>query len=183
MTRRIARLAVFVAVFLMTAGFDQGTKQWARTLPTSPADCTVAELAAHRCSGVPQPVIDGYWDWELAMNRGAAFSSFVGGAGTQIALSLIAMGALIVLGVAAARTRPEERVRRLGYALIAGGALGNLIDRLRDGAVTDFVRWRYHEVTWPIFNLADAALLIGGAFLVIEAARAYVRDRRSAPAA
>lgn len=171
---------MFVVVSLLTAGFDQGSKEWARSLPTTPADCSVADLAAHRCAGVPQPVIDGYWDWELAMNRGAAFSSFVGGAPTQVVLSLIAIVALVVLGVAAARTRPEEGLRRLGYALIAGGALGNLIDRLRDGAVTDFVRWRYQDMAWPIFNLADAALLVGGALLVIDAARTYVRDRRPA---
>jgi signal peptidase II len=180
MSRRIARLAVFVTVFLLTAGFDQGTKEWARTLPTTPAECSMADLAAHRCAGIPQPVIEGYWDWELAKNPGAAFSSFAGGVGTQIILSVIAMVALIALGVAAARTRPEERLRRVGYALIAGGALGNLIDRFRDGAVTDFVRWRYHDMKWPIFNVADAALFIGAALFVIEAARLYVRERRSA---
>lgn len=164
MSRRIARLAVFAIVFLLTAGFDQGTKEWARTLP----------------AGVPQPVIDGYWDWELAHNHGAAFSSFTGGTGTQVVLSLIAVAALIALAVAAARTRPEERLRRVAYALIAGGALGNLIDRIRDGAVTDFVRWRIHDAKWPIFNLADAALLIGVALLAIGAVRESWQRRAAA---
>jgi len=178
-TRRIIRLAAFVVVFLLTAGFDQGSKEWARSLPTTPADCTVAELAAHHCAGIPQPVVHGYWDWELAMNRGAAFSSFVGGGTTRVVLSLLALVAVVALAVAAARTKPEERLQRVAYALIAGGALGNMIDRIRDGAVTDFVRWRFHDHKWPIFNVADAALLIGAAFLVIHAARTYVHERRA----
>lgn len=45
--------------------------------------------------------------------------------------------------------------------MIAGGALGNLIDRVRHGAVTDFIRWRAGDHRWPIFNVADALLLVG----------------------
>jgi signal peptidase II len=62
--------------------------------------------------------------------------------------------------------------------MVAGGALGNLVDRLHDGAVTDFVRWRINDHRWPIFNVADAALLIGVAILLIEG----LRTRRRAAA-
>jgi signal peptidase II len=96
----------------------------------------------------------------------------------QVILSLIAMLALIGITALALRTSPGERGKRIGYALVAGGALGNLVDRLHDGAVTDFVRWRIHDHRWPIFNLADAALLIGVVLLVIGG----MRSRRSAPA-
>jgi signal peptidase II len=166
------RVVIFVAMLLVTLAADQGTKAWAQTLPTAPADCTMAELATRQCAGVPQPVISGFWDWELALNDGAAFSNF---RGSQVVLSLIAFGALIMLGVMAWRTRPEQRLQRVAYALIAGGALGNLIDRLRDGAVTDFVRWRIHEHRWPIFNVADVALVIGIALLVLESIAARRR--------
>jgi len=180
MSQRIGRMAVFLALFALTTGFDQGSKQWARTLPVSPAGCDLpADLIAHRCAGVPVPVIEGHWDWELAMNPGAAFSSFAGGAGTQIVLSILAMLALVGIGVVAARTAPEQRLQRFALAMIGGGALGNLIDRLRDGAVTDFVRWRWNEHAWPIFNVADAALLLGAVLLVADGALAY---RRRAPA-
>jgi signal peptidase II len=155
------KLVAFLVVLGVSVGLDQGSKVWARGLPTQPAGCGVNELAALHCRGVPQPVISGYWDWELAENRGAAFSSFAGEAAAQILLALIAAGALVAIGIAAARTRPEQRLRRIAYALIAGGALGNLIDRLRDGSVTDFVRWHVHEHMWPIFNVADGALLVG----------------------
>jgi signal peptidase II len=158
---RVRRAVIFLAIFVCTTGFDQGSKQWAQSnLP----------------AGEPQPVIDGYWDWQLAQNEGVAFSSFQdGGQAGAILLSLVAAFALVGIGIVAARTRPEERMKRAAYALIAGGALGNLIDRVREGAVTDFIRWHVHEHMWPIFNVADAALLVGVVLLLLESAVAYRR--------
>ncbi len=165
MSQRAGRIAVFLTVFALTTGFDQGSKEWAR-----------ASLELHQ----PQPVIAGFWDWELAMNPGAAFSSFAGsGPSTQIVLSIVAMLALLGIGIMAARTAPEQRLLRFSLAMIGGGALGNLIDRMRDGAVTDFVRWRWYEHVWPIFNVADAALLIGAALLIVDS---LVSHRRQQPA-
>lgn len=172
------RAVIFLAILVLGVALDQGSKAWARTLPVSPPGCDVpADLIAHRCRGVPQPVIDGYWEWELAFNTGAAFSSF---RGAQLLLSALAGVALIALGVMAWRARPEQRLRRIALAVIAGGALGNLIDRVRDGAVTDFVRWRVGEARWPIFNVADAALLVGVALLLLEGLPLW--RRASAPA-
>ncbi len=144
------RTWVAVLVFLVTLACDQGSKAWARS-----------ELTV----GQPVPVVEDYWDWELAHNDGMAFSQL---SGSRVLLTLVAIGALIGLGVLAQRTQPEERLKRLAYALIAGGALGNLVDRVRLGAVTDFVRWRVEEHRWPIFNVADAALLVGAVLLVAE---------------
>jgi len=138
---------MFAVIFVITVGMDQGSKAWARTL----------EPGRHA-------VITGYWDWEPAQNPGAAFSTFPGG---TVLLSLIAAGALVAIGIAAARTPPEQRLKLAGLALVGGGALGNLIDRVRLGSVTDFVRWRVHDHLWPIFNVADAALLIGVVLLMI----------------
>ena len=153
------RALVFLVVLFVSVAADQGSKAWARSaLP----------------EGRPQAVIDGYWDWELAYNPGIAFSTFTGA--TPVILSLIAAAALAGIGVTAARSRPEERMKRVALAMIAGGALGNLIDRVRDGVVTDFVRWRVGEHRWPIFNVADAALVIGVLVLLIEG----VRPRRRA---
>ena len=70
-----------------------------------------------------------------------------------------------------ARTLPVQPANcDVPGALIAAGALGNLIDRVRDGAVTDFIRWHVHDHMWPIFNVADAALLVGVALLLVEGA-------------
>ena len=143
------RLLVFVALALVVLALDQGSKAWARTLPL----------------GVPQPVVAGYWDWQLAYNDGSAFSLF---RGATIVLSLVAAVAVVGVGAAASKTRPEQRAKRVGYAAVAGGAIGNLVDRLRDGAVTDFVHWHVHDHNWPVFNLADAALLLGVVLLVTD---------------
>ena len=78
------------------------------------------------------------------------------------------MLALVMLGVMAAKTTPEQRLKRVALAIITGGALGNLVDRMREGAVTDFVRWHVQDFRWPIFNVADVALVIGVALLMME---------------
>jgi len=169
----------FVVILIAALAADQGSKAWARTLPVQPAGCAQpAALLAFTCRGVPQPVIDGLWDWELAYNPGIAFSTFASRGGMQVILGAVAAIALIGITVLALRTGPDERWKRAGYALIASGALGNLVDRVRDGAVTDFVRWRLHEHRWPIFNVADAALLVGVAVLLLAGRRS-----RSAAAA
>jgi signal peptidase II len=142
------RVVIFLAVLGLTLLADQGTKAWARTLPPG-----------------PQPVIAGYWDWDVAYNDGAAFSNF---RGKTVVLSLIAIGALAMIGYTAVRAAPAQRLRRVALAIIAGGALGNLIDRLREGAVTDFVFWHVHDHRWPVFNVADVALVIGVGLLMIE---------------
>ena len=174
---------VFAVILIATLLADQGSKAWARHLPLHPAGCKQPDdLLAVRCIGLPQPVIEGYWDWELAYNPGIAFSAFTtvtGHAGMQVILALIAALALVGITVLAMRTEPDERWKRVAYALVAGGALGNLVDRLHDGAVTDFVRWRINDHRWPIFNVADAALLIGVAILLIEG----LRTRRRVTAA
>lgn len=170
---------VFAVILVATLAVDQGTKGWAETLPVAPAGCTQpADLVAFRCAGVPQPVVPGFWDWELAYNTGIAFSTFssyAGHGGMQVVLALIAVIALVGITMMAMRTQPDEKWKRAAYALIAGGALGNLIDRLHQGAVTDFVRWRIQDHRWPIFNVADAALVIGIVVLLLDGLRARRR--------
>jgi signal peptidase II len=167
-----ARILIFLAIFATSTGFDQASKEWAReTLPL----------------GTPKPVIPGFWDWELSKNAGAAFSMATPSTdhrtATHVALGLVAAIALIGIGIAASRTRPEQGMRRTAYALIAGGALGNLIDRVAAGDVTDFVRWHWHDHMWPIFNVADAALLIGVAVLLVEGVLDRRKSRLPSPAA
>ena len=71
----------------------------------------------------------------------------------------------------------------MAYGLVAGGALGNLIDRMHQGAVTDFVRWHVHTHMWPIFNVADAALLVGVGLLFLDSALSHRTKSRDAEAA
>jgi signal peptidase II len=89
----------------------------------------------------------------LSHNRGVAFGLASGSSGPLV---IFALAALVVVGVLLARN-PEVPLIWVAAGLVAGGALGNLIDRLRAGVVTDFV-----EIgSWPPFNLADVAITCG----------------------
>ncbi len=113
----------------------------------------------------PVTVIPGCARLVLAYNTGAAFSSFASLQGarwllvgaTVVALALAVWAALGPLG------RRADTLWSLG--LICGGALGNLVDRVRLGKVVDFVDLYAGSWHWPVFNLADAAITVGGVYL------------------
>ena len=159
------RWLVPAVAFAGSIVLDQVTKIWARH-----------ELALGR----PQAVIDGFWDWELAENPGAAFSMFSGGTARWLlaAIATIAIGAIAWM---IAKSQPHQRLQRLALGLVAGGALGNLIDRVGLGVVTDFVRWRWHAHRWPIFNVADVALVVGAGLIIIDSFRKKPGDDASMP--
>ena len=116
---------------------------------------------------VPHPVIPGLLNWTLAFNDGAAFSFLAGEAGWQRwLLSSLAIVVSIVLARWLARTPRGDWRLLLPLALVIGGALGNLIDRLRAGHVTDFIQVYYGEWAFPSFNVADSAISIGAVLLV-----------------
>ena len=100
----------------------------------------------------------------LSHNRGVAFG-LAGGAG--VGLVLVTLGALAVIGYLFSR-KPERPGMWVAVGLVAGGALGNLADRIRADAVTDYV----DVGSWPPFNLADAAITCGVVLLVLL----YLRD-------
>jgi signal peptidase II len=82
--------------------------------------------------------------------------------------ALTAIG-LVICGVLAALLwKTDYCLEATGYGLIMGGALGNIIDRLRFGAVTDFLDFYYGDLHWPAFNLADTAVVSGAAVLVLS---------------
>ena len=121
-------------------------------------------------------VVDNFFDWRLSSNSGSAFSMFQGGTLSVVILSIVAAIALGGVIWLVKRTGEGQRGAIAAYGLIAGGAAGNLFDRVTAGAVTDFVSWRYYDNLWPIFNVADALLLIGVALL-------FIHSFASAPAA
>ena len=127
---------------LLVIGLDQLTKLWA--------------LHALQPAGMPHPVIPGFLNWTLAFNTGAAFSFLAEGAGWQrwffVALALVISGALVVW---LARTARRDWRTALPLALIVGGALGNLVDRLHAAQVTDFIQVYYRQWSYPVFNVAE----------------------------
>ena len=109
-----------------------------------------------------------FWNWVLAFNPGAAFSLLADQPGWQRwFFTVLALG---VSGWIAfmLRQHPQQKLLSLALAMIMGGALGNVIDRVRFGAVVDFVQWHVAGYYWPAFNVADSAITIGAVLLVIE---------------
>jgi signal peptidase II len=128
--------------------------------------CTKA-LAVSRLipQRLPHDVFGGWLRFTLVYNPGAAFGLNVGQYSRWIFMALTLI-ALVILGWLYRATRPGDVLRTVSLALVCGGALGNLIDRIRwaDGVV-DFVDIGFGDARWPTFNLADMAVSVG-AFLL-----------------
>ena len=117
---------------------------------------------------VPHPVIPGMLNWTLAFNPGAAFSFLADQEGWQRWLfTLLAIGVSAVLAAWLRRTPRGDWRTALPLALVIGGALGNLIDRIRLGHVIDFIQVYFGNWPFPSFNLADSAISIGAVLLVL----------------
>ena len=101
-------------------------------------------------------------------NRGVSFGLF-GGAGRVGAWVMIRLAAVIVLGLLLWLRRVGSPVLALALGLVIGGAFGNVIDRLHFRAVFDFLDLHAAGYHWPAFNLADSAIVVGVAILVIDA--------------
>ena len=112
------------------------------------------------------------FDWlnmTLAHNRGAAFSFLSDAGGWQRWLfSILAAAISVMLLVWMYRLPARERVSLWALALVLGGAIGNLIDRLRFGYVVDFIDAHLADSHWPAFNIADSAISVGVALLIIS---------------
>ncbi len=116
---------------------------------------------------MPQVAIPHFLNWTLAFNPGAAFSFLAGGSGWQVWLfGALAVVVSIGLIVWLARTRRDDWRTALPVALIIGGALGNLIDRLVHGQVTDFIQVYWRAWSFPAFNVADSAISVGAVLLI-----------------
>jgi signal peptidase II len=153
-TTRQPNALPWLLVSLVLIALDQLSKVWA--------------LSALQPVGTPHPVIPGLLNWTLAFNTGAAFSFLAQGSGWQrwffVALALvISLGLVVWL----ARTARREWRTALPLALVIGGALGNLIDRLHASQVTDFIQVYYRDWYYPTFNVADSGICVGAVLLIL----------------
>jgi signal peptidase II len=124
---------------------------------------TKALALARLPQGVPIDLVPGLLSLTLIMNPGLAFG-LLGGlpAASRWVVAALSLAALVVLARVALRVLADgSRLELLGIGLIFGGAVGNLIDRARFGAVVDFVDVHYRGYHWPAFNVADSAISIG----------------------
>jgi signal peptidase II len=151
------RLSFVVLAALLV---DQGTK--------------VLALAA-LAPGDPVQVLPGL-ALKLGFNKGASFgmlSSVMAGR----PLAMIVLTAVITVLVAVLAFRSPRRLEATGLALIVGGSLGNIADRVRQGAVTDFIDVFWRDWRWPAFNIADLTISCGVG-LILLAALKVAKERR-----
>lgn len=138
---------------VLVIALDQGTKYLAATQLTF---------------AIPEPVFSGF-SLLLLHNTGAAFSFLSDADGWQRWFFIgLASVVSIVLLVWIKRLSENERWTAIALAMILGGAIGNVIDRVMHGYVIDFLDFYYDKWHWPAFNLADSAISLGAAILIIH---------------
>ena len=139
---------VWLVLSVIVIALDQWTKAW--VLSSLPEYTAI-------------PVIEGFWNWYRTYNTGAAFSFLAGAGGWQKwFFTLLAVGISGLLAFWLSKTPRGDWRTALPFALVIGGALGNIIDRQLHGHVIDFIQWYWRDNYWPAFNIADCAV-VGGA--------------------
>lgn len=113
-------------------------------------------------------IIPNYFDLRYSENTGVAFGMGQTLPGGRIILTLVAVLALSLVGYYLKRAGNRQYRLHLALGLVGGGAIGNLIDRIAFGRVTDFIVWKVGQHEWPAFNVADAALVVGVALMALD---------------
>jgi signal peptidase II len=118
-------------------------------------------------------VIPGFLNLIHTRNPGVAFSLFAGAQSPLFRFVLVAfsIGVILLLFWLLAVERAGGRTGQIGMALIIGGAVGNVVDRLTQRGVTDFIDLHFHGYHWPTFNVADSAIVVGAALVLLELLR------------
>jgi signal peptidase II len=112
--------------------------------------------------------INAFINWVLVYNPGAAFSFLADGSGWQkwLFIGIASFAAIVMLWLLWRHS--NQRIFCFSISLILGGAVGNLIDRFVHGAVVDFIDVYYLSYHWPAFNVADSAITVGTALLIMD---------------
>jgi len=154
-----------LGVALVVLAADQASKWWVLTALQLPERHTIALL----------PVLN----LTLVWNRGITFGLFGGDSGVGSA-ALTAAALAVVAALAVWLHHAERRLMAAALGAIVGGAIGNVIDRARYGAVVDFIHAHAYGWSWYVFNLADAAIVCGVATLVLDGLRGKHAERLAA---
>ena len=155
------RFFPLIVIALIAAILDQWIKYLVET-----------ELAMH----VPVPVLP-FLALFRTHNPGIAFSMLADLGSVGLIVVTLAVIALIV--TIALRTDPAQRLAHFGFALIIGGALGNLIDRIWHGYVVDYILFHLPSWSFAVFNLADVFISVGAALVVLEEFLAWRRGKQN----
>jgi len=143
-----------IALFAAVVAGDQLSKSW-----------IVGYLGDPARHGI-EPLTE-FFQLVLVRNRGVSFGLFNGDSSAN-SIVLSGVAAAVVLGLLAWLWRTRSTLVAIAIGLVSGGAVGNVIDRLRFGGVTDFLDFHWGEWHFPAFNLADSAISVGVGLLVID---------------
>jgi len=150
------KLGLAVAVTGAVLALDQWSKNWAR------------RALDWRNGGHTRTVVQNYFDLRYSENTGSAFGLFQNAHLARWGLVGIGILALIVIPIFIARTSWAQKRQLAALALVAGGTIGNVLDRIRAGRVSDFIVWKIKAHEWPAFNVADASLVCGVLLLAFD---------------
>ena len=152
MTKKYLKLALIAGLVIL---LDQVTKM-----------LIVKALPMH----ATKPVIDGFFNLVHVLNPGGAFGLMADMSPTVRAIVFLVISAMAIgLILYFYHTTPDNRPwLATGFALIFGGAVGNMIDRVRLGAVIDFLDFHFKSLSWPAFNVADSAITTGVGIFVLH---------------
>ena len=138
--------------------------------PASTVDKAVLRLWVNKVSAPGTIEVLPVLDFTLLHNTGAAFSILAGASGWQRWFFIVLAGVVsVALIVWLWRLPRGHRMIAVALALVTGGAVGNLIDRVRHGYVVDFIHVHWGAAYFPAFNIADSAITIGAALLILDA--------------
>jgi signal peptidase II len=173
MTPERRKFILFGVIAAVTVALDQVTKILARD--------SLRPLGYRGRS-----VIEGIFTLRYSENTGVAFGMLQALPGGRIILTVIAIAAFALVLYYLRKTDPAHRRLQVALGLVGGGAIGNLIDRIALGGVTDFLVfdlgfWPFNP--WPAFNIADAALVVGVGLMAIDLARPQRTAEVGTPAA
>ncbi|MBI4470227.1 MAG: signal peptidase II [Acidobacteria bacterium] len=150
-----SRISYFMVALLIYVT-DQASKAWASRL--------------EHAAGIT--LIDGFFHLSYVENSGIAWGLFAdSGAPGKMVLSGISLLAAAAIVFYALRTPLRERAMLWGFSFVLGGVLGNLTDRISRGAVIDFLDFTIVSYKWPTFNVADMAISMGAAILILDTLR------------
>lgn len=144
-----------LTIAAVVLALDQASKAWVLiNLPGSP----------------PIVVVPGFFDLVFSRNTGGVFGLLAGAPSFGrraffVGATAVALGVIVVY---LRRWGRESRLLTVALSLVAGGAIGNLVDRLRFGSVVDFIDWHWRGYHWYTFNVADSAISTGAVLLIIH---------------
>ena len=153
-----ANLSRLLGLVFAVVAVDQLTKAW---------------VTSSLGLGQSLPLISGLMHFTLVRNTGMAFG-LLSGADVPfkaVLVSLLSVAAMGAVTYYALKSPQDENLTRIGLTFILGGALGNIIDRIRLGYVVDFVDVFYRDTHWPAFNAADTCICIGVGLLLLDSFR------------